>query len=148
MNERQLRKLIKEELSDVSNTFRVGRNRALDIYENEDIELELDEDEDIELELDEDEDAELNEDSNYNSEYQMDIVFRLALKNIRQQYSEWEEDSYDNYGEPIESANNDDFDDFPSKVEWSTRGAKIELLNDILKVLNLASKNDDIITIN
>lgn len=107
------------------------------VYENGDEKIY--EDEDNELESDEEEDIELNEDYVPDGEYQMDIVMEPALSMIEKIYSQWEEDSYDNYGQPVEIVNVGD---------WSTRNAKVEILETILEVLNKVSAHtDDKITI-
>lgn len=75
--------------------------------------------------------------------YQMYNVMPKELEIIGRAYESFEEESIENYGSPIE----DEYYDGDGWDEWSTRDAKVEILEEVLKVLNKYSdyKDKDII---
>ncbi len=75
-------------------------------------------------------------------EYLMYEVLKKEIELIGKAYSEFEEESIENYGPPIED---DDYDgDGDGWDEWSTREAKVEILEEVLKVLNKYSDYNDL----
>lgn len=70
--------------------------------------------------------------------YQMYHVMKNELQSIGKAYERYESESLYNFGAPIEDNRN------PSdSLEWSTREAKIEILEEVLNVLNKYSDYAD-----